>query len=81
MRYSDYTDEILRQAKLRWDAATRCSTRPLRRSQRLSRGVEGGTRQEGIQTTGRAQCERPWQPFLAAAQFAKREQASDITSR
>ncbi|HBD33193.1 MAG TPA: pilus assembly protein, partial [Cupriavidus sp.] len=79
MRYSDYTDEILRQAKLRWDAADPLFyTATPQVMTALSRGVEGSTRQEGIQTTGLRNASGLWQTFLAAAQFAKREQASDI---
>lgn len=79
MRYSDYTDEILRQAKLRWDAADPLFyTATPQVMTALSRGVEGSARQDGIQTTGLRNASGLWQTFLAAAQFAKREQASDL---
>ncbi|QET04064.1 pilus assembly protein (plasmid) [Cupriavidus pauculus] len=79
MRHSDFTDEIVRQARLRWDAAEPlffAATPQVMTA--LSRGVEGSARIDGVQTTSLRNANGLWQTFLAAAEFAKREQASDI---
>lgn len=79
MRHSDYTEEILRQAKLHWDAADPLFfTAAPQVMTALSRGVEASARKDGVQATGLRNASGLWQTFLAAALFAKREQASDI---
>lgn len=79
MRHSDYTEEILRQAKLHWDAAEPLFfTAAPQVMTALSRGVEASARKDGVQATGLRNASGLWQTFLAAALFAKREQASDI---
>ncbi|GJG97751.1 ATPase, T2SS/T4P/T4SS family [Cupriavidus pauculus] len=82
MQHSDVTEEIVRQARLRYDPAT-----PLmyvaapQVMTALSRGVEAKGRRPGAvaaPSAGGRDTNALWQTFLAAAQFALREQASDI---
>jgi len=79
MRHSDFTDEIVRQAKLRWDAAVPMFyTAVPQVMTALSRGIEGKAKTESVQGPGLRNANSLWQTFLAAAQFAHREQASDM---
>lgn len=79
MEHSDVTEEILRQSRLHYEAATPFFyTAAPQVMTALSRGVEGRARRAATVVPGARNANALWQTFLAAAQFALREQASDI---
>ncbi len=79
MRHSDVTEEILRQCRMRHEAASPLIyTAAPQVMTALSRGVEMRARRAASTMPGARNASALWQTFLAASQFALREQASDI---